>query len=228
MVSCCQAKYNGAGNEFIPNGHMKEIIPFQNTDEALPTLDNGGRFYNLLTKADAGHISAAELAKVAGVYTNKQQMVLYFAMTIADLADQEKQQVQAALSQDLKTAYKKYAPQSLPSGIISSSAIITGTPKMAESKSELCGFVMVPVTSGKSITFTMVPIMEQYDVYEIKDQAAAATFLIAHARGSEKLPEQKIRVGGILKEIKVKKHGNETPGKFLESLYYSRLHENKP
>ncbi|MGK7391387.1 MAG: hypothetical protein ACNS60_13610 [Candidatus Cyclobacteriaceae bacterium M2_1C_046] len=206
---------------------MKKIIPFKNTSSAITTLDNGGRFYNLLTKAEDGNISTAELAKVAGLFGNKQQMVLYFAMSISELGDKEK--VESALSDDLNIAYRKYAPQILlPSeakskGILSSNAIITGVPKMIESKSNFNGFIIVPVSTGKSISMIMIPIIDQYDVYEIRDNGFSETFLIAHSRGKTKLPEKKIKVGGILKELKVDKKGEKAPKMFLESLYYSEI-----
>ena len=206
---------------------MKKITPFINASSAISTLDNGGRFYNLLTKAEDGNISAPELAKVAGLFGNKQQMVLYFAMSISELEDKE--QVESALSEDLKDAYEKYYPQILiPSeakskGVLSSNAIITGVPKMIESKSDFNGFIMVPVSTGKSMSLIMIPIIDQYDVYEIRDSELSETFLIAHSRGAKKFPAKKIRVGGILKELKIKKEGKETPQMFLESLYYSEL-----
>ncbi len=36
---------------------MKDVIPYTNYTSALEALDNGGRFYNLFTKADDEEIS---------------------------------------------------------------------------------------------------------------------------------------------------------------------------
>jgi hypothetical protein len=47
--------------------------------------------------------------------------------------------------------------------------------------------------------------------------------LIAHARSSVKLPEETVRCGGILKELKGDKKGKTKPKKFLETLYYTRV-----
>ena len=46
---------------------MKKIEPYKSIDEATLSLDNGGRFYNVLTKSDDGIISTSELGKVAGI-----------------------------------------------------------------------------------------------------------------------------------------------------------------
>jgi hypothetical protein len=52
---------------------MDKIIPFKYLDDILSIFDNGGRFYNLLTKANDGNISQEELSKVAGLFSDKQK-----------------------------------------------------------------------------------------------------------------------------------------------------------
>ncbi len=206
---------------------MKKITPFQNLNDANTILDNGGRFYNILTKADDGEISTAEIGKVAGLFNDKQKMVLYFAMSVSELNRGDKKKIEASLSDNLKLAYEKFPLQILnPSeaesiGILSSNAIIEGVPKMIESKSDFKGFIMVPMSTGKTTSLMLIPIFDQYDVYEIRDNESSNTFLIAHARGAEKLPEKYIRVGGVFKELKIKEDEKEIPKLFLEASYFS-------
>jgi len=52
---------------------MKKVNPYRYVDEALSSLDNGGRFYNIFTKAMDGIISKSELGKVGGVFNDKQK-----------------------------------------------------------------------------------------------------------------------------------------------------------
>lgn len=199
---------------------MKHVVPFENSHDAVTTLDNGGRFYNLLTEANDGHISMQEVARVAGLFTDKQKMVLYFALSISKLKAPFCEIVKAALSGGIKLAYNKYLPQQLlPSeavtkGVISSNAIVTGIPTKVDSKRELVGFIFVPPS-------ILVPIVDRYDIYEMRDDEQAEPLLIAHARGSEKLPEQTIKVAGVLKEMKLKIDGADTKKMFLEALYYA-------
>jgi hypothetical protein len=199
---------------------MKHVIPFDNSNDALITLDNGGRFYNLLTEANDGNISTQEVARVAGLFTDKQKMVLYFALSISKLKPPFCDMVKGALTNGLQQAYQKYLPQVLlPSqavtqGVISSNAIVTGIPTKVESRQEFKGFIFV--SPG-----VLIPIIDRYDIYEMRDHEQAEPLLIAHARGSKKLPQEKIRVAGILKEIKVKTNGVETKKMFLEALYYA-------
>ena len=65
---------------------MKKLNPCQNLTTALKTLDNGGRFYNILTKAEDGIISQAELGKVGGLFSSKQQSILLLEMSISALS----------------------------------------------------------------------------------------------------------------------------------------------
>ena len=65
-----------------------------------------------------------------------------------------------------------------------------------------------------------MPIIDKYDVYEIRDEVSDDTFLIAHARGSIVLPEKKIKVAGVLKELKANKNEKKASKRFLEVLYY--------
>ena len=46
------------------------------------------------------------------------------------------------------------------------------------------------------------------------------SILIAHARGSIVLPEKKIKVAGVLKELKANKNEKKASKRFLEALYY--------
>jgi len=66
---------------------VKEIISYQNIEEAFAQLDNGGRFYNLFTKAKDEEINTAELARVAGLFSEKQQLILFLELSISQLSN---------------------------------------------------------------------------------------------------------------------------------------------
>lgn len=205
---------------------MKQIAPYTDINEAISSLDNGGRFYNILTDAEDGIISSSELGKVGGLFNEKQKMILFLELSISALDPAAKAEVLSKLDSSLQRSYQKYKAQELlPSeandrGILSSNAIITGFPKMRESKSDFNGFILIPISTGKAMTFVPVPIIDKYDIYEIRDEVSSETFLIAHARGEEKLPEQQIKVAGVLKELKLKKGETERATKFLEVNYF--------
>ena len=201
---------------------MKKIEPYKNINEATLSLDNGGRFYNVLTKSDDGIISTSELGKVAGLFIDKQKMVLFLDLAISNFDVNAKEKIVNSLDVSLRSTYEKYKSQEfLPSeaydkGILSSNSIITGFPKKIDSKSDFNGVIVLPV--GKS--FVVMPIIDKYDVYEIRDEVSDDTFLIAHARGSIVLPEKKIKVAGVLKELKANKNEKKASKRFLEAIYY--------
>ena len=205
---------------------MKQIIPYQNVTEALAHLDNGGRFFNLFTKAQDGEINAAELAKVAGMFNEKQQLILFLELSLAKLAKEEQVTIISKLADKLRKDFLKYKAQELMAseaeerGILSANAIITGIPILKDSKSEFQGLILIPISTGKAMTFVPVPIIDQYDVYEVRDDHSSETFLIAHYRGKSKLPSEKIKVAGVLKEIEVTLNRVKSKRKFLEINYY--------
>ncbi|MGF1926069.1 MAG: hypothetical protein ACQUHE_17980 [Bacteroidia bacterium] len=208
---------------------MKQIIPYQNISEAMVTLDNGGRFYNRFAKADNGKITAAELTKVAGMFNERQKLVLFLELSMSKLSKQDQIEIISKLEDKLRRDFLKYKAQELMAseaearGVLSGNAIITGVPVVKESKSEFNGLVLMPISTGKAMSFIPVPIIDQYDIYEIRDDHSSDTFLIAHYRGKEKLPAEKIKVAGVLKNLEVKVEGVKGQQKFLEVNYYQNL-----
>lgn len=208
---------------------MKQIKPYVNVSEAISSLDNGGRFYNVLTHAEDGIISQSEVGKVGGLFNEKQKVILFLELSISKLDASAKADLVSKLDDGLQKSYQKYKPQELlPSeanskGVLSANAIITGFPKLVDSKSDFTGVILIPIMTGKAMTFIPVPIIEKYDIYEIRDEASSETFLIAHAKDADKLPEQKIKVAGVLKELKMKKGDEGSAKKFLEINYFLHL-----
>jgi hypothetical protein len=206
---------------------MKKVNPYKSQAAALKSLDNGGRFFNVLTKADDGQITSTELSKVAGAFSNKQLMNLYLEMSLAQLPKRD--MVLRSLSDKLNKAYQRNRPQYLSpaeaatSGQVGATVIITGIPEYKRAKTEFSGFIMVPIISGDVTTFIMVPIMDQYDIYEVKDQQSDELFIIAHARSKRKLDNVPTRVGGYLKELQVDKKNVSEKRLFLETYYYTPL-----
>ncbi|UZR99513.1 hypothetical protein [Chondrinema litorale] len=211
---------------------MKEITPYNELETALTELDNGGRFYNILTKADDGNITSAELSKAAGaatMFTDKQKMIIYLEMSLLDLEQENKDKVLSSLSDDLFTSYKKYQPKyfvpsdDINQAEISSSAIITGIPKLIESKDEFSGFIMIPIMAGNVTTFSMIPIIELFNIYELKDVETGKDIIIAHTKGDGELPEIPLKCGGVIKELKKGKNTKQPATIFLEGLYFTQL-----
>ena len=172
---------------------MQQVVPFSDLQDAQTSLDNGGRFYNILTNADDGVITGAELGKVAGCFTDKQKMALFLDLAMAELPDSDKDQVVQMLSPGLRADMESHKPawwlpsEALAQGVAGASAIVTGVPKLVESKSAFSGFIMVPIMTGTVTTFMMIPLIDAYDVYEVRDEASDEAFLVAHAKANAEL-----------------------------------------
>lgn len=208
---------------------MKKVAPYKTVKGAISALDNGGRFYNLASKANDGNITQAELAKAAGILSGSRSLMIYLEMSLMNLETDARNKVLLHLSDELKVKYHKYKPtQFLPAkareeGIVGSAAIITGIPRLIDSKTQFTGFIMIPITTGNTTTFTMIPIFDQYDVYELQDRETKKEFIIAHGRSRYKLPEEPMRCGGIIKELKSNREEREASNKFLEMTHYAFL-----
>ena len=77
---------------------MKQITPYKTLQGALNALDNGGRFYNIFTKAKDEVITGSELYKAAGVISGKAQALLFFELALSDLPETDRDKVIQRLS----------------------------------------------------------------------------------------------------------------------------------
>jgi hypothetical protein len=206
---------------------MKQIITYKNVEEALEALDNGGRFYKVETQANDGIIDQSELENLGGPFQDKKQMILFLGMSIIRLTEVEKETLFSKLDTDLVKAYEKYKPLSLSpqqakfKGRLASNVIITGTPKLIAS--DFKGSTMFPVSTGNSSILMMTPMVEEYEVYNIKDENSPKTYKVAHLNHFDKIYEEKMILGGVIKEFVINEGEYETKGKFLDITYCSKF-----
>ncbi|MEM9303670.1 MAG: hypothetical protein AAGE01_16240 [Pseudomonadota bacterium] len=205
---------------------VRKITPYRTKRNAVKALDNGGRLFNLLTHADDGRISAAELGKAAGIIGDRQSMFLHLDMALAPLDDARVREVRSMLSDKLKAAYKRKGPrQATPAEGRSiepgRAIIVVGVPRHVDEKAGLSGFITVPMTTGNVTTMMMVPIFEQYDVYEVSDPEVAGALLVTAPKGKRSLEVVPTRFGGVVKvfeEGQRKRHD-----RYLEARFYTPL-----
>ena len=208
---------------------MRKITPYKTTRNALAVLDNGGRFYNWASKANDSNITSAELGKTVGAFSSQKVKMLFLEIAISDLTEEGKKQIKQSLTDDLKADLSKYPVKYLkPSEAKSKaqtgeSAIITGIPRLIDAKTKFTGFIMIPIMVNNVTTFSMIPIYQQYDVYELRDHKTSKEVLIAHSKQARKLPEKTLKCGGILKELKADKKKKSASNLFLETLYYAEI-----
>lgn len=206
---------------------MRQILPYRTVQGAIRALDNGGRFYNLLTRAGDDVIDSGELARAAGVYSSDARAFLYFEMALMALSEEQEEEVISLLTPDLKRRLEaKRARVLQPSvveseGIAGNSTIVTGYPVYVENQTQFQGFMVLVVHPA----VVLIPIMDQFDVYEVYDtpERIEPRTVIATVRGSKRLDGTYSRFGGVLKELYFEDKTGKEHGLYLEAMYYTPL-----
>lgn len=204
---------------------MFKLVPFDSQKDARTALDNGGRFYNLFTHQNDGEISLPELAKAAGVYANRQQMFLYLALALAELPEDQANEIYELLSPDLKKSRQAYTPIALrPSSAVGASAlshtaVVTGIPTYVQSRQEQNSLMVVP-SFGVTVP---IPLTTHYHYYEIRDDESSEQYMLAQASHAEKLEPRRTRFGGLIKSSASQNSNSSRAMLILEAMYYTPL-----
>lgn len=207
---------------------MRQIKPYKTMRGLQKTLDNGGRFYNFFTDADDNVVSRSELAKAAGVFSNELKAFLFLEMAQQELSGADRASIEVLLELDLRERYRKLKPVTLrPSqvestGVAGKAVIVTGYPRFVENRTEFEYFIMIPIHNGG---FVMMPIFDQYDVYEVFDdrRMRKPNSMIATVRGKKLNGDGPIRFGGMLRKLEFADKTRKSHKFYLEAAYYTRL-----
>ncbi|UCE59740.1 MAG: hypothetical protein JSU63_20150 [Phycisphaerales bacterium] len=210
---------------------MREIRPYRTAAGLRKALDNGGRFYNLWSTAGDDIVTKAELAEAAGALTAGSTAFLFLEMAQQDLPVPVQKAAIAMLEPALRKEYQRKRPGTLspslvePEGKAGRSVIVTGYPRLLMGKMEFDGCIMVPIMIGSVSTVTMVSIFDRYDVYEVSDDSrlGGPKAIVAVPHGSKFQRSERVRFGGVLKELKYKDKRSKQNRFYLEAVFYTRL-----
>lgn len=186
---------------------MKEIHPFTSFQEAISKFDNGAHFYNLFSHAKDGVVSPEELELVAETDNDTQKLILFLVLSISKMDNRSREKILARLNGELFELYEKYHPvhitilQMLEKGKPGLSVTMVGTPKKIAEPEENVEELVVPVLVGAEGSFALVPIKQAYVIYELHSEYTHETILIGHPKETADLPEKKLRLGGMLREL---------------------------
>ena len=210
---------------------MREITPYKTKRGLQKTLDNGGRFYNFFTDADDNVVSRAELAKAAGVFSNEVSAFLFLEMAQQELPLADRTSIEALLEPELRRRYGRHRPVTLnPSeiesrGTAGRAVIVAGFPRFVEDRTKFSGYIMMPMQVGNTTTFMIIPIFDQFDVYEVFDdrRMRKPNSMIATVRGRKLNCDSPIRFGGVLKKLEFEDKTKKWHKFYLEVAYYTRI-----
>ena len=210
---------------------MRELKPYRTMQGLRKAIDNGGRFYNIFTTADDRVVTRAELAKAAGVFTAGMNAFLFLEMAQQELPSDDQRSIIDLLEPGLQKDYRRNRPRTLaPSAVEKDGAaghtvIVTGYPRFVENRTEFASFIMIPIVAGKVTTFVMVPIFDQFDVYEVFDdrQMRKPNSMVATVRGQRLAHDGPIRFGGVLRKLEFKDKTKKSHKFYLETVFYTKL-----
>ncbi|HJN45699.1 MAG: hypothetical protein CL477_08720 [Acidobacteria bacterium] len=217
------------GKVDIRKAEMQQVQPYRTERGLLKALDNGGRFYNVFTKAGDNQVTRAELAAAAGG-GSAAKAALFFDMAQVGLGDAARARANRALGPKASKDYKKHRPITVrPSevdagGKNEQGVIVQGVPRFLRDKSQFTGMMMLPISTGTVTTFMMIPLYDQFDVYEVFDdrRMRRPCCVVATTRGIEFAANQPVRFAGILKKMEAEKDTERRHRFYLEAHYYTR------
>lgn len=205
---------------------MKQLTPYQNVQSARRSLDNGGRFYNLMAEASDELVDPGELARAAGVFSAGATAFLFMEMALQALPKQKQAEVEAMLSPELQHKLAEQRPLVLqPSaveqhGLSGKTAIVTGYPMFVEDREQFSGMIVMVVP-----VVMFIPLVDQFDVYEVYDtpDLREPRTVIATTRGFKRLVPALTRFGGTLKQLEFEDRTGKEHGLYLETAFYTLL-----
>lgn len=210
---------------------VQEIKPFESVESLAKQIDNGGRIYNIFTKADDNVVTGAELAKAAGVIGTEGLGFLYLEMAVAGFEEDDRKQIIEMLEPGLRRRFEGHGPRPLaPSemderGKPGKAAIMTGYVRFLEDRSQFSSFIMIPMMVNNVTTFTMIPIFDQFNVYEIFETSdfEKPCGIVTSPKTMTFKNGSRIRVAGYLRELKEESGKPKQHAVYLETYYYAAL-----
>lgn len=209
---------------------MKKVIPYKTLTGAMRALDNGGRFFNLFTRAGDGEISQSEVSKAAGVLGGQINAMLFFQLATLRLSSADQSSLVDRLTGKLRDRLRQSPAKSIPiskfkrNSELNQPVIVEGYPVFAKDHTQFSGFITVPMTTNNVTTMMMVPIIDQFDMYEVfqnSDQTGPhALIAVTKSKGSRKLEGNRAAFAGIMKEMEVKQ-GGKSKVRYVETSYYA-------
>ena len=210
---------------------MRELKPYRTKQGLRKANDNGGPFYNFFTDADDHVVTRAELAKAAGAFTAGVNAFLFLEMAQQELQSDYRQSIIDLLKPGLRKDFRRNRPKTLlPSAVekeatAGRSVIVTGYPRFVEDRTQFSEFIMIPMVASKVTTFTMIPIFDQFDVYEVFDdrRMRSPNSMVATVRGQRLAHDGPIRFGGVLRNLEFKDKTKKSHKFYLETVFYTKL-----
>lgn len=193
------------------NTRVRLVPFFADLPDAISSLDNGGRIYNVLSNAGDGVVTPGELARAAGEVSAGWRAALHFWLATLRLDDQDRDLLFERLDPKARRTVERYPPMVLGSSKVDRSkhldrlALVSGCPRVTAG---FDGLGLFPSRGAVS----WQPITDHMDVWFVNRTVAAARNRVSMS------PDEPLTFAGILRPM----DGIEGATLFLEVLMYAR------
>ena len=220
------------GAAAFPDARMREISPTLSLDQIFDLLDNGGRFWNILTRAADGIISMSELAKAAEAPPKQIGPFIFLRMMLDPLSEEDRLAVGARLTPHILRALEGCTPLKCTPSIFPPSqqdgdpVIIVGVAQEADQaqfrRLLVPEIVIQPSLEWPALTTEDQPITLSHHVYVLKDGEAPTRSALVAPSKEDPLPNGVVMaVGGSLRFARKEAAGTRYP--YLHPLYFRQL-----
>jgi hypothetical protein len=207
---------------------MREINPCRTVEQARVVMDNGGHFYNVLTRAGDRVVTQQELEKAARSSFSGADLFLFLELLLSEMGGQERAEVVELLEPQVRSRYLAERPVELSPaeldrrGEANEAVIVTGTLTEVGVIRRKTGTMLIAPVAGSVEAAIAVPVDEDWRLYRISTTAGegGARTLLAVPSSVAEPPPGVLRVGGVLRP-------RDTPGEplpdsdlFLEASYF--------
>ena len=200
----------------------RRITPYRTVRGALESLDNGGRFWNLLARAQDERIDASELARATGTLRAGLAAFVAFELSLAELDERERAEVRSHLSPRLK---RRFAPFVLPHHTSGRElpAAIPGTGWIVAGEAHLVGHVTLHVRSMIMVGKVLVPVVHKLPYAELELALGGRHKLRVLARPHKNVElSGPVRFAVLTESVRVEGRDAKAPGRHQFLWAWSR------
>jgi len=200
---------------------MRQVVPYKTARGLERALDNGGRWFNVFTRAGDGKVTADELGKAAGAWDDETSQ-LFLALAWVLLEEEERAHIlDALLESSFAERMRFFGPVWLRAHQVAEmeprfGVILEGTfLRVRDRRIETT--VLVPMMVNNALLPMPVQISNMFSMWEFHDRRGPPAIVLAkpHEQFTEGYP---LRLAGLAAKTEDKQ-----PLRYLRPMFYTAL-----
>lgn len=199
---------------------MHKVTPYRTRRGLERALDNGGRWYDLFSRAGDGRVSESELSRAA----SGRDPGLFLALAGALLSDADRSRIIDVLPEATAERVRLFRPtRASPARVagardVGGRYVVEGRLHAVTDPEILLRNVVFRITDGTDRS--SYPLGDPYKVFQVRADEADDGPFVLFARGRRAPPTVPMRLGGILRRLV---YDHDQLMWFLEPHFYTPL-----